>query len=220
MSARTIRIDDRLYDYIREVMVPDDPVLADLRARTAALPQAGMQISPEQGRFLGFLVGLMGAANCLEIGTFTGYSALSMARAMRPGGRLVCCDVSQDWTAIARDAWARAGVAEHIDLRIGPALDTLAALVDDGAAGRFDLAFIDADKENYAAYYETCLTLVRPGGVVAVDNVLWGGSVADPGRDTPETEAIRALNRAVFGDARVDACLVPIGDGLTLARKL
>lgn len=220
MSARTIRIDDRLYDYIRRVMVPDDPILADLRARTAELPQAGMQISPEQGRFLGFLVGLMGARNCLEIGTFTGYSALSMARALPADGRLVCCDVSAEWTALARAAWARAGVARRIDLRLGPALQTLETLLDEGAAGRFDLAFIDADKENYAAYYEACLTLVRPGGVVAIDNVLWGGSVADPDRDTPETRAIRALNDAVFADARVHACLVPIGDGLTLARKV
>lgn len=219
MSSRTIQMDDRLYGYVTGTMLPDDPVAKALRERTAALPQAGMQISPEQGVFLRMLVGLIGARHALEIGTFTGYSALMVARALPSDGMLICCDVSQEWTDIGRQAWQAAGVADRIDLRLGPAIDTLTKLIDAGQAGRFDFAFIDADKAGYDAYYEACLSLVRPGGLIAVDNVLWGGSVADPDNNKADTLAIRALNAKIFSDRRVEPCLVPIGDGLTLARR-
>lgn len=218
MSARTIQMDDRLYSYVLKTMFRDNPVAAELRRRTAELPQRGMQISPEQGAVLDMLVKLVGARRVLEIGTFTGYSGLAIARALPADGRLVCCDVSQEWTDIAREAWKQAGVADKITLRIAPALDTLADLEQEGLAGGFDMAFIDADKPNYDAYYESCLRLVRPGGLIAIDNVLWGGSVANPAKDDANVNAIRALNEKVYKDERVDAALLPVGDGLTLAR--
>ena len=219
MSNKTISVDAALYDYLLAVSLREAPVLRRLRDRTLRLPQAHMQISPDQGQFLALLVRLTGARRILEIGTFTGYSALAMALALPEEGGIVACDISEDWTRIAREAWAEAGVGERIDLRLAPALETLDALLAAGEAGRFDFAFIDADKENYQAYYERALALVRGGGLIAVDNVLWNGSVIDPARTDPDTEAIRAFNAALAADARIDLSLVPIGDGLTLARK-
>lgn len=218
MSPRSIGLDERLHRYLLAHGVREHPALARLRAETAALPEARMQIAPEQGAFMGWLVRLLDARKILEIGTFTGYSALAMALALPPGGRLVTCDVSEPWTAIARRHWAEAGVADRIELRLGPAAETLAALERDGA-GPFDLAFIDADKPSYPDYYEVCLRLLRPGGVILVDNVLWGGAVADPDACDPDTEAIRAFNRRLADDARVDLAVIPLADGLALARK-
>jgi len=219
MSNRTLSLTDALHAYLVGVSVREPEVMARLREETASLPTAMMQIGPEQGAFMGWLVGLMGARRAIEIGTYTGYSAMAVARAMGTEGRLVCCDVSDEYTRIARRYWAEAGLADRIELRLGPALDTLDALIASGAAGSYDFAFIDADKESYDAYYERCLVLLRAGGVVAIDNVLWGGKVADPSHTESSTEALRALNAKIGDDARVDACMVPIGDGLSLARK-
>jgi len=219
VSNRTIAVDDRLYDYLCEVSLRETEPMRRLRAETLAMPQSGMQISPEQGQFMALLVRLIGAERIIEVGTFTGYSALCMAAALSPTGRLVACDVNAEWTGIARRYWTEAGVADRIDLRLAPALDTLDELIAGGGAGRFDFGFIDADKESYRGYFERVLGLLRPGGLVAVDNVLWGGSVVDPAKRDQDTEAIRAFNKALHGDARIDLSLVPIGDGLTLARK-
>lgn len=219
MSARTIQMDDRLYSYVLNTMFRDDPVARRLRDRTADMPNAGMQISPEQGAVLDMLVKLTGARQVLEVGTFTGYSSLCIARALPEDGHLICCDVSEEYTRMARETWAEAGISNRITLKIGPAVDTLAALEKDGRAGQFDMAFIDADKPNYDAYYEACLRLLRQGGLIAIDNVLWGGSVANPDKDDLNVNAIRALNEKVYKDERVDAALLPVGDGLTLARK-
>lgn len=220
MSPRTISMTDRLRDYLLEATVREPPVLARLRQETAALGSpAGMQISPDQGRFMAVLVQLSGARRIIEIGTFTGYSSLTMALAMPPDGHLLACDVSEEWTAIARRYWAEAGVADRIELRLGPALGTLDSLLADGRAGSFDLAFIDADKTSYADYAERCLRLLRPGGLILLDNMLWGGAVADPADTDPDTVAIRSLNRSLADDPRVDFCLVPIGDGVALARR-
>lgn len=219
VSSHTLQLSEGLHRYLLEVTVAEPELLGELRAETAKLERASMQISPEQGRLMRWLVELIGARRTLEIGVFTGYSALSVALSLPEDGRLVACDVSDEWTSIARRYFSRAGVAHKIDLRLGPALATLDGLVGAGEGGAYDFAFIDADKENYAAYYERCLTLLRPGGVVAVDNTLWGGSVADPARDDASTRAIRELNQRVCSDARVSATLVPIGDGLLLARK-
>ncbi len=218
MSNRSLGLDGRLHRYLLEHGVREHPALARLRAETARLPEAHMQIAPEQGAFMQWLVRLMGARQVLEIGTFTGYSALAMALALPPDGRLITCDRSRDWTAIARRHWEAAGVADRIELRLGPAAASLAALEREGA-GPFDLAFIDADKTAYHSYYETCLRLVRPGGVILVDNVLWGGRVAEPGGDDPDTEAIRAFNARLAVDERVDLSVIPLADGLALARK-
>lgn len=219
MSPRTIGIDDRLYDYLLGVSLREPGVLSRLRAETAKLPQAGMQIAPEQGQFMALLVKLTGTRSILEIGTFTGYSALAMALALPAGGRLIACDVSDEWTALARRYWREAGVEGRIELRLAPALDTVRSLLGEGGAGSFDLVFIDADKGNYLAYYEASLELLRPGGFMLVDNTLWDGRVADPANDEDNTLAIRAFNAALHDDARIDLSLVPIGDGLTLARK-
>ncbi len=220
MSRAQLSSTERLQAYIRDVSLREPPILARLRAETAALEDAAMQISPEQGQFMALLVETVGARQCLEVGTFTGYSALVVALALPADGRLVACDVSAEWTSIGRRYWAEAGVAERIDLRIAPALETLDRLIRDGAAGSFDFAFIDADKPNYDAYYERTLRLLRPGGIVAIDNVLWGGSVIKPEKDKdPNTLAIRALNRKIKDDARVSISLLTIGDGLTIARK-
>jgi predicted O-methyltransferase YrrM len=219
MSARTLNLDTRLYDYLLAVSVREPRVLADLREETARLPNAGMQISPEQGQLLGLLVELVGARRCLEVGVFTGYSSTCVALSLPEGGSLVACDVSAEYTEVARRYWRRAGVEQRIDLRLAPALATLDGLIAEGAAQSFDFAFVDADKENYLGYYERCLTLLRPGGLVAIDNVLWGGSVADPRNTAPSTQAIRALNDRVCADERVSISLLPIGDGLFLARK-
>lgn len=219
MSSRTLSLNDATYQYLLAHTMREHPLLAKLRAVTASLPQSGMQISPEQGQFLQLLVRLTGARRCLEIGTFTGYSSLAVALALPADGKILACDVSEEWTAIARQFWREAGVAERVELRLQPALATLDALLRDGGAGTFDFAFIDADKERYVAYYERALQLLRPGGLIAVDNVLWDGSVADPADQQPDTIAIRAFNDLVHRDERVDMVLVPIGDGLTLARK-
>ena len=209
---RSVRLSDALYDYVVKMGVRETRVQRALRAATARLPMAGMQIGPDQGSFLQVLVKLLRARRCLEIGTFTGYSALAIALALPPGGRLVCCDVSAEWTSIARRYWKRAGVERKIDLRVAPALRTLREL-----KGAFDLAFIDADKTNYAKYYERCLRLVRRGGLIAVDNTLWSGAVIDPRQQSENTRALRAFNRRLARDRRVDIALLPIGDGLTLA---
>lgn len=219
MSVRTIDLDAKLYDYLLAVSVREPRVLAELREETARLPSAGMQISPEQGQLLRLLVELIGARRCLEVGVFTGYSSTCTALAMPEGGTLIACDVSAEYTDVARRYWRRAGVEQRIDLRLGPALGTLDALIAAGQAASFDFAFVDADKESYLDYYERCLTLLRPGGLLAIDNVLWGGSVADPSNTTASTVAIRALNEHMRGDERVSISLVPIGDGLFLARK-
>lgn len=219
MSNRTISLDDRLYDYLLKVSSREPGILRRLRAETLTLPSAGMQIAPEQGQFMMLLVQLMGAERILEVGTFTGYSTLCMALSLPPEGRIVACDVSEEWTQIARRYWSEAGVADRIDLRLAPASETMESLLADDQDETFDFVFIDADKENYLGYYETALELVRPGGLIAVDNVLWGGSVADFTKQDKDTEAIRLLNDTLHRDRRVDLSLVPIGDGLTLARK-
>jgi predicted O-methyltransferase YrrM len=219
MANRTIALTDRLHDYLVDVSVREPPLLRQLREETATLPMAMMQISAEQGQLMRLLVELIGARRAVEVGTFTGYSALCVAEAMGPQGRLVACDISPEYTAIARRYWARAGVAERIDLRLGAAVATLDQLLAEGAAGTIDFVFIDANKSDYDAYFERALSLLRPGGLIAIDNVLWGGAVADPAVDDEDTNAIRALNRKLATDERVSLSLVPIGDGVTLARK-
>lgn len=218
MSNRTLNLDDTLYRYLIAVSLREHPVMADLRAATAAHPRAGMQISPEQGQLLALLVKLLGARRTLEIGVFTGYSALAVALALPDDGRIVACDVSREYTDLAKPYWARAGVTDKIVLHLAPAADTLAALIEQGQTGGFDFAFIDADKQGYDLYYERCLTLLRPGGLIAIDNVLWDGRAARPAEDA-DTEVIQALNRKLLKDVRIDLSLLPIGDGLTLALK-
>jgi len=219
MANRTIDLTDRLYDYLLKVSLREPPLLAELRAETAKLPDAVMQISPEQGQFMALLVQLIGARRAIEVGTFTGYSALCVASALPARGKLIACDISKEYTSVGRPYWERAGVAGKIDLRLGPALDTLRSLLAEGAAGSFDFAFIDADKKEYDGYYEAILELLRPGGLVAIDNVLWGGAVADSRKRDADTVAIRALNKKLHDDERVSLSLLPIGDGVTLARK-
>jgi caffeoyl-CoA O-methyltransferase len=219
MSSRTLQMTDRLYDYLLAASLREPPLLAELRAETAKLPMAGMQISPEQGQFMAFLVETIGARRTVEVGTFTGYSALCVALALPAGGKVIACDISEEYTAVGRRYWQRAGVADKIDLRLAPALDTLGRLLADGGAGSIDFAFIDADKREYDGYYEAVLKLLRPGGIVAIDNVLWDGAVADPARQDDDTRAIRALNEKLKADSQISLSLVPIGDGLTLARK-
>ncbi len=219
MSNRTLAIDDRLYRYLVDHSLRETALMRELRELTQGHEMAHMQIAPEQGQFMALLVELLGAMQIIEIGTFTGYSALCMAQAMPAGGRLICCDINPESTAIAVDFWERAGVRDRIDLRIAPALQTLDKLLSDGAAGGFDMAFIDADKTNYDNYFERCLQLLRPGGLLMFDNTLWNGAVADPEDQAADTLALRALNHRLLGDERVSLSLVPIGDGLTLARK-
>jgi predicted O-methyltransferase YrrM len=214
MAGRTINLTDELIDYVHRYGVREHPVLAALRERTAPLPQHNMQIGPDQGAFMALLVRLMGVGRILEIGTFTGYSSTAMALALPADGRITCCDVSREWTDIARQAWADAGIADKVELRLAPATETLATLEDDS----FDLAFIDADKPNYDAYYEGCLRVVRPGGLILIDNVLWSGDVADPSVDNDNVRAIRVLNEKIAGDERIDHVLLPLADGLTMAR--
>ena len=219
MSYRPTVLTEDLHRYLQEVSLRESALLARPREETARRGDAGMQISPEQGQFMALLIEITGAKRVLEIGTFTGYSALAMALALPPDGRILACDVEPETTAIARRYWAEAGVAHKIDLRLAPALETLDRLLAEGAAETFDFAFVDADKENYEAYYERCFTLLRRGGLLAVDNVLWGGRVADPAACDPDTQAIRALNLRLLDDPRVSLSLVPISDGLSLARK-
>ncbi len=219
MSRKSIGLEDRLYQYLLGASLREPPSLEKLREETAAHPQAGMQISPEQGQFMQLLLRLMGARRVVEVGVFTGYSSLAMALALPDDGRLLACDVSEEYTAIARRHWQAAGVASKIELVLAPALETLEARIMAGDAGRYDFAFIDADKTGYLAYYERLLTLLRPGGLIAVDNTLWDGAVADPAENSPDTVALREFNARLHRDERVDLSLVPIGDGLTLARK-
>ena len=219
MSRHTINVSDALNRYILEHSVREHPVLAELREATAGMPHAGMQISPEQGQLMQLLVKMSGARRTIEVGVFTGYSALAVALALPPEGRVVACDVSEEWTSVGRRFWQKAGVAGKVDLRIRPAVETLDAMLAAGEAGGYDFAFIDADKGNYLTYYERCLKLVRTGGLIAVDNTLWNGWVAEASHDEDDTRAIRAFNDKVHRDERVDASLVPIGDGMTLARK-
>lgn len=219
MSNQTLGLTADLYHYLLAHSLREDPVLTALRQETASHPMAQMQIAPEQGQFMALLVQLMGARRTLEVGVFTGYSTLAVALALPPEGRIVACDVSAEYTAIAQRYWQQAGVAAKIDLRLGPAADTLAALIA-AEPEPFDFAFIDADKSGYDTYYEQALTLVRPGGLIVIDNVLWSGRVADPTVQDNRTEKIRALNAKLHHDDRVDLSLVPIADGLTLARKL
>ena len=214
MTAKTLQLSGALHAYLLANSLRETPVQRTLRAVTSRMPRATMQIAPEQGQFLQLLLRLTGARRCVEIGTFTGYSALSMALALPPGGRIVCCDLSEEWTSVARKYWARASVSKKIDLRLGPALETLKTL-----KGPFDFAFIDADKANYQNYFERCLKLVRRGGLIAIDNTLWYGRVIDRGDRSADTRAIRAFNRRLRRDRRVELALVPIGDGLTLALK-
>ncbi|HZB94187.1 MAG TPA: class I SAM-dependent methyltransferase [Stellaceae bacterium] len=219
MPKRHIELTDTLQDYILEHSLREPPLLRRLREETARLPMAGMQIAPDQGQFMALLARLTGARRCLEIGTFTGYSALAVALALPEDGRILACDVNPDTTAIARRYWAEAGVAGKIELRLAPALETLDALLTERQEGRFDFAFIDADKENYDGYYERVLRLLRPGGLILLDNVLWSGRVADRRRKDAETAALRALNAKLHRDERIDLSLLPLADGITLARK-
>lgn len=217
MSPKSFLLDDTLARYLVEHCEPLDDVQRDLIEETAALGAvAGMQIAPEQGAFMTLLTRVLGARRAVEVGTFTGYSALCIARGLGPDGRLLCCDVNEEWTAIARRAWARAGLDDRIELRLAPAIETLRSLPTDDP---IDLAFIDADKQSYAAYYEELVARLRPGGLLLADNVLWGGAVVDPSADDPDVRAIRAFNDLVTADPRVEAVLVPVADGLTVARK-
>jgi len=219
VSNRTLTLDDQLYDYLLNVSLREPEVLARLRQETRDLPQARMQIAPEQGQFMALLIRMLDARRVLEVGTFTGYSTLIMALALPEDGRIVTCDVSEDWTAVAIRYWQEAGVVHRIDLQLRPALETLRELIDAGNLDLFDFAFIDADKAQYHDYYEAALRLIRPGGVIAIDNTLWGGSVVDMDKTDPDTNAIRAFNTALASDERVNLSLLPIGDGLTLVQK-
>jgi caffeoyl-CoA O-methyltransferase len=212
-------MDEELLQYSRAIGLRDSAFLKRMRSETAHVPNSQWQIPPEQGQFLGFLVELMGARRILELGTYTGYSTLCMALALPEGGRVVTCDMDETVTAIAERYWREAGVAERIELRLGPATETVAALIDDGFGGRFDMAFIDANKKDYDTYYEASLELLRTGGLMAIDNVFWAGRVFDPANQEKSTRAIRALNEKVRDDPRVSMTVLPLNDGLTLARK-
>ncbi len=217
--GRYLDMTDELAAYVLETGTRETPQQAELRHATRRGSHAGWQIGADQGQFMAFLIKTLDVRRALEIGTFTGYSALTVAAALPEDGTLVACDISADFTAIGRPFWESAGVAARIDLRIGPALATLDSLLAEGEADRFDFAFIDADKTGYDSYYERCLRLIRPGGVIAIDNVLWGGAVIDPADQSADTAALRALNRKIHADPRVDMTMLPIGDGLTLARR-
>ena len=218
MSTDSVGLPAELQDYLRHVGVREPDVLARLRAETAKLPMAQMQIAPEEGAFMALLVELIGARRCLEVGTFTGYSSTAVALALPDDGRIVCCDVSEEWTSIARRYWREAGVESKVELRLGPAMQTLDRLLEEGAAATFDFAFLDADKEPYPDYYERILPLLRQGGLLAIDNVLAGGKVVGE-NGSASVRAIRTLNERVGGDERVTVAMVPIADGVTLVRK-
>jgi caffeoyl-CoA O-methyltransferase len=219
MLKKTLGLDEHLYKYFLSVSLREADILRQLREETARLPNAIMQIAPEQGQFMALLIKLLGATKTLEVGVFTGYSSLCVALALPEKGKLVACDVSEEYTAVARRYWQSAGVADKIDLRIAPALETLDELLAAGQAETFDFAFIDADKRNYEGYYERSLQLIRPGGLIAIDNVLWSGRVADSQDQEKNTQALRALNEKLHGDERITLSMVPIADGLTLALK-
>jgi len=218
MANRTLTLDDTLQAYLVAHSVREIPAQSELREATRTHPHAGMQIGPEQGQLMALLVRLTGARRCIEVGVFTGYSALTVALALPADGYLLACDVSDAYTRVGRPFWEAAGIAGKIDLRLGPAIGTLDACIAAGETGRYDFAFIDADKSSYDAYYERCLQLLRPGGLIAIDNVLWGGSVARPSTDT-DTRALQDLNDKLHRDERIDIAMLPVGDGLTLARK-
>jgi len=217
MPKTFLPLDSSLYDYMLEHGVREPVLARGLREETAKLEFSAMQISPDQAQVMAMLVKLVNAKRIIEIGSFTGYSALIMAQALPQDGQLVCCDISKEWTDIGQSYWQQAGLAQKIDLRLAPALDTLQALKQQQQ--QFDLAFIDADKENYSAYYDICFELLKPGGLILVDNVFWGGWVVDLAQQDADTLAIRDLNQKIAQDPRVDICMLPIGDGLTLARK-
>jgi predicted O-methyltransferase YrrM len=219
MSKQTLGLAPALADYVRSVSLREPDILRQLRQETADLPMAVMQISPEQGQFMALLVQLIGARKTLEVGVFTGYSSLAVALALPPDGQVLACDVSEEYTAIARRYWTMAGVEDKIQLQLRPATETLAELIDSGHEGTIDFAFIDADKQGYDTYYEQALKLVRPGGLIAIDNVLWSGRVADASVQDNRTQHIRNLNQKIHQDQRVDISLLPIADGLTLARR-
>lgn len=219
MTDRRLQITDEIHRYLVDHSVREPDVLARLRAATASLPQAGMQIGPEQGQLMALLAKLVGAKRCIEVGVFTGYSSLAVALALPEDGRILACDVSEQWTAIARRFWREAGVEHKIELKLQPAVRTLEELLAAGEAGRYDFAFVDADKPAYDSYYELLLKLLRPGGLMALDNTLWSGAVLDPNEREPNTVALRALNDKLHRDERIDLSLLPVGDGLTLARK-
>jgi predicted O-methyltransferase YrrM len=219
MSTVQTGVAEDITKYIQSVTLREPEILKRLREETAKLPNAIMQISPEQGQFMGMLIHLLGAKLTLEVGVFTGYSSIAVALALPEGGRIVACDVSEEYTSVARRYWREAGVEHKIGLRLGPAVETLDGLLAEGKSGAFDFAFIDADKENYDGYYERALKLLRPGGLIAVDNVLWHGKVLDESVQDADTRAIRALNEKLHRDERVWVSLLPIGDGMTLACK-
>ncbi len=220
MSRRTLTVDEGLHDYVIEHGVREHPELAALREATRDHPRANMQISPEQGQLMQLLVQMLGARRTIEVGVFTGYSALAVALALPADGRVLACDISDEFTRVGRPYWKRAGVEHKIELVLEPAVNTLDARIAAGQSGQYDFAFIDADKSNYANYYERCLKLLRTGGLIAIDNVLWSGRVARPAEPgDADTLALQQLNNALHGDARIDLALLPIGDGLTLARK-
>ncbi len=218
MSSRTLNLDDTLYQYLLAHSVREHPAQTALREATRAHPHAGMQISPEQGQFMALLIRLLGARRAIEIGVFTGYSALTVALALPADGKLLACDINDEYTRIGKPFWETAHVANKIDLRLAPALETLDACIEAGEAGQYDFAFIDADKSGYDAYFERCLILLRTGGLIAIDNTLWSGKVALPADDA-DTKALQALNIKLHGDDRIDLSMLPIGDGLTLALK-
>ncbi len=218
MSKRSL-MPDAVEQYVFQLMKTDSGVEQRLREETARLPQGGMQIGPDQAAFMAMLVRLSGARRALEIGAFTGYSAMAVASALPKDGRLICCDTSEGWTGIARRYWKEAGLDEKIQLRLGPALETLDALLKEGEANSFDFAFIDADKPNYDAYYERCLQLVRSGGLILLDNILWQGKVADSETKDEQAQVLRPLNEKIRNDKRVDASLLTIGDGVMMVRK-
>jgi len=220
MSNKTLCITEKIYEYMLSVSLREPDVLRELRLETASDEHANMQISPEQGQFMALLVKLLGAKKTLDVGVYTGYSSLCIALSLPKDGRVIACDLNREWTDTAKRYWLRAGVTDKIELRLAPAQKTLEDLLAKKAAASFDFAFIDADKINYDLYYEYCLELIRPGGLIAIDNVLWDGAVADDAVDDADTMAIRTLNHKIHTDPRVEISLVPIADGLTLARKI
>lgn len=219
MQKSALGLDERVYEYLLNVSLREADSLRRLREETAAMPLAIMQIAPEQGQFMALLVELTGALRCIEVGVFTGYSSLAVALALPADGHITACDISEEFTAVARRYWAEAGVDHKIDLRLAPALETLDALIAEGGAGTYDFAFVDAEKSEYGDYYERLLTLLRPGGLILIDNVLWSGRVADPEIQTADTVAIRAFNEKLKRDERISLSMLPVADGLTFARK-
>ena len=219
MSTRTLNLNDQIYHYILDNSLRERPIQKALREETSKLTMARMQISPEQGQFMQLIAKLMNVKNVIEVGTFTGYSSLAVALALPEDGHLIACDINEEWTDMARRYWQQANVADNIDLQIAPALQTLNKLLGENKAGTFDLVFIDADKTGYDDYYEACLQLLRPAGLMMIDNTLWSGSVADEQNNEPDTVALRKLNSKIHQDQRVEMSLLPVGDGLTLVMK-